>query len=149
MQGSKRRIVSVELSFLAHATEDQDKVLQAVRNILPQEQIDNITFIKSKMKGEYGNPITLFKAQIRDHAAAEALVRNLSSNLLLTDREVLQHEFEHHVERGNLYLRFDKQAALLGETRLCRADPIRIRIRFNTSRLEELKEKCREIGILP
>jgi len=65
------------------------------------------------------------------------------------DKDTLLREIGLHVEKGNLYLRLDKQAASQGEFKLSAADPIRVRIRFKKNRLEDVVQICREIGVLP
>lgn len=137
------------MSFFAHATEDQNKVLRAVRNILPSEYVDKVSFSKSNLKGEYGNPIIFFKTQIREPKIAESLLANISSNLPAIDKEDLLRHLNLHLNGGSLYIRLDKQEAFKGKLRLCRADPIRIHIKFKASKFEEIRELCQVIGLLP
>ena len=139
----------VEMSFLVHATEDREKVLKAVKNILPPRYISHITFRKNSLKGEYGNPIILYKTRISDSAIAEALVRNIGLKLSSLDKEALLEGLELRLKRGSLYLRLDKQAAYNGEHKLGKADPIHLRIRFRKSKPEEIKKTCQKLGMLP
>jgi len=146
---ARNLIAYLELSLLAHATEDSDKVLKAAQNLFPTDCLDKIFFSKNTLKGEYGNPITFCKTQIENPELAEALLRNISSNLSTLDRETLLQELRMRTKKGNLFLRIDKQAAFMGKHKLGRADPIRLRIRFKTSRIEDIEETCRMIGMLP
>jgi len=139
----------VDISCFAHATEDEGKVLEALRHMSPQAQIDMISFVKTRACGHYGNPIVLFEARIKEKGVVRAVVENLALNLSSLDKETLMNEIGKHVEKGSFYLRLDKQAAFEGETRLGSADPIRVRLRFKKSRLEDIIEICREIGMLP
>jgi RNA binding exosome subunit len=139
----------VDISLFAHATEDEDKVLDAARHILPQTHISNIIFEKSNLRGHHGNPITLFESNIKDKNTVKAVVESLALNLNVLDKETLLNEIGSHVEKGSLYIRLDKQAALEGELKLTMADPIRVRLRFKKNKLEDIVEICREIGMLP
>lgn len=142
------RIAYINLSFFAHATEDQKKVLVAAKNLFPGSYVEKVSFSKNKLTGEYGNPIIFFKTQIREPEIAESLLLNISANLPLIDKEDLGRHFDLHLDGGSLYLRLDKQEAYRGRIKLCRADPIRIHIRFRVSRNEEIREICRAIGLI-
>jgi len=146
---SQTPITSVDISFFAHATEDENKVREAVRHLLPAAQVENIIFCKSNLRGHHGNPITLFEARIKEKETVKAVVGNLSSSLSPLDKESLLREVELHVEKGKLYLRFDKQAAFQGQLKLGVSDPIRVRLHFKKSKLEDIVQVCREIGMFP
>jgi len=143
------KISYIDLRFFAHATEDQNKVLSAAKNIFPPKYVERISFNRSTLKGEYGNPIVVFRAQIRDSEVAEALLYNISSNLPIIDKEDLLQHLNLHLSDGSLYIRLDKQEAFLGRFKFCRADPIHIHVRFKTSRIEEIREICRTMGLIP
>ena len=145
---SQLPVAYVDIRFFAHATEDLDKVVEAVHNVLPSDQLEEISFKRSNLQGHYGNPITLFEAKIKDKETIRALVENLSSHLSALDKEELDREICRYVEKGSLYLRLNKQAALQGKINLVTADPIRIRIRFRKSKIEDIIEICRGIGML-
>lgn len=142
-------IAYIDIRFFVHATEDLDKVVEAVQRVIPSDYMDDIVFKKANLKGHYGNPITLFQTRIKKKEIIKAFVENLSSRLDNLDKEMLRREIDLHVEKGSLYVRLDKQAALQGELKLCTADPIRVRIRFRKSKLEDVVQVCRELGILP
>ncbi|MCD6470102.1 hypothetical protein J7L29_04815 [Candidatus Bathyarchaeota archaeon] len=145
----KSKISYINLRFFAHATEDQNKVLKAVKNILPPRYADKVSFSKKSLKGDYGNPIIFFKTQIKDPEIAESFLSNISSNLPAIDKEELLRHLDLHLSKGSLYIRLDKQEAFRGKFRLCRADPIRIQIRFKTSKIEEIRKICKTFGLLP
>ena len=124
-------------------------MIAAVRNLLPHAQVENIFFNRSNLRGHHGNPITLFEAGIKEKEILGAFLKALSSGLSVSDKEVLLREVELHVERGNLFLRFDKQAAFQGLFKLGVSDPIRVRLRFKQNKLEDIVHVCKEIGLLP
>ena len=146
---SQLPIAYVDIRFCAHATEDQDKVMKAVYNIFPSNQTEEITFNRCSVEGHYGNPITFFETRIKNKEAVRALVENFSANLSSLDKNELGRELHRCVEKGSLYLRLNKQAALQAKIKLVTSDPIRIRIRFRKNKLEDVTEICREIGMLP
>lgn len=141
-------VAYVDIRFFAHATEDADKVIEAVQNVLPSGHTEDIVFNKRNLRGHYGNPITFFEAKIKNKEAIRALVENLSSHLSELDKETLHREIHLHVEKGSLYVRLDKQAAFEGKLKLCTSDPIRIRIRFRKTKIEDIVKICRELGML-
>jgi len=142
-------ITYIDIRFFVHATEDPNKVTEAVRRLLPTQYIDEIVFKSSNLKGHYGNPITLFETRIKKKEIIKALVENLSSGLGELDKEALLGEIGSHIEKGSLYIRLDKQAAFQGEFELCSADPVRMRIRLRKQKLEDIIQTCRELGLLP
>jgi RNA binding exosome subunit len=64
------------------------------------------------------------------------------------DKEILSSEVNLHLEKGNLFLRFDKQRAFLGELRFSLNDPIHFKIHFRNRTVEEIIEICRQAGLL-
>lgn len=144
---SQTPVAYIDIRFSVHATEDLDKVIDAVQQVLPADHIDDIVLKKKALRGHYGNPIALFDTRIKKKAVVEALVDKLFSSLNEQDKEALLREIDQHVEEGSLYLRLDKQAAFQGEITLCTADPIRVRIRFRKRRIEDIVKICRELGM--
>ena len=145
---SQLPVAYVDIRFCAHATEDLDKVMEAVQNVLPSDHIEDITFKRSNVEGHYGNPIIFFDARIKHKETVRALVENLSANLSSLDKEELDRTINRCVEKGSLFIRLDKQAALRGKTKFATSDPIRIRIRFRKNKTEDVIQICREIGMI-
>ena len=146
---SKIPVIHIEIRVFAHATEDEEKVLTAVRNTLPSQVSENITFKRSNLTGHHGNPITLFEAKIKEKDHVKAFFEKLASTLNSLDKEILSSEIEQHIDKGCLYLRLDKQSAYLNEVKLCTTDPIHFRIHFRRADSKEISEFCRKIGIIP
>ncbi len=146
------KILVVEASVIAHATEDLDKVQTALKNIMPADILGDITLSKSHLEGHHRNPITLLKAEVKGRKATESFVRNLASSLTDDDKKKLSYEFRDHVdEEGSLFIRLDKQAAFLGRLRMKEEDPVRVRVRFAISgrKVEEISEACKTLGLIP
>jgi len=145
----RKKVTSIEISLFAHATEDPEKVERAFQNLLPSDRIEEVTLRKRVLKGEYGNPIIYYRAKIMKPDITEAILRGIGRNLPQHEKEKLSWELERRLEKGSLYLRLDKQAAYRGEYRLCNADPIHLRVRFKTSKIDDIRNICRELGMLP
>ena len=141
-------IAYVDIRVFAHATEDLDKVIEAVKHVIPSDQMEEVVFSRKYVRGHYGNPITLFEAKIKKKETIKALIDNLSSRFSEVDKETLSKEIPLHLEKGSLYIRLDKQAALQGRLKLCASDPIRIRIRFRKTKIEDIVKICQEFGML-
>ena len=146
---SKIQIAYIDVRVFAHATEDLDKVLTSARGILPPEQVDKVVFSKSGLTGHHGNPIILIEARIKDKHLAQAVLEKLASSLSMMNKELLGNEVETHLEKGNLYLRIDKQSAFQSVFRFSTSDPIHLRVHFKKHTSAEIVEICRKLGLLP
>ncbi|MEM3055038.1 MAG: RNA-binding domain-containing protein [Candidatus Bathyarchaeia archaeon] len=146
---SKVPVTHIDIRVFAHATEDEEKVLSAVRNTLPSKLSEDIVFKKTSLTGHHGNPIILFEAKIKDKSHIKAFFENFASRLGSLDKEILNSEIEQRLDRGCLYVRLDKQSAYLNDIRLCATDPIHFRIHFKKSDIKEILEICRNFGIIP
>lgn len=117
---------AAEINLVLHATEDEDKVLRAVEDVLlvPSER-----FSSSPSQGHYKNKILLQKAMLSSQEAA-SLAKRVISLLNSADRKDLSRlVHEHSDEKGNLYIRLDKQRMCQGRVSLSEADAIRIRFK--------------------
>jgi len=146
---SKVQVGYVEIRVFAHATEDPERVLTAIRNILPKESIDTVTYKKADLTGHHGNPIILYETKIKEKKTVQAAFQKLCSGLSVLDKEILANEVQQHMDKGNLYVRLDKQSAYLNELKLSSADPIHLRIHFKKHSEEEVLGVCRGSGLLP
>ncbi|KPV63041.1 MAG: hypothetical protein AOA65_1511 [Candidatus Bathyarchaeota archaeon BA1] len=144
-----QQIKQITITTICHATEDPNMVVEAAQHILPSDCLDDIVFERDSLRGHHGNPIILLEAKIKKKEIVQAIMERLSSGLNGLDKEILLREIGLHVEKGSLYIRLDKQAALQGEFKLCTADPIRVRIRFGKGRIEDIIEICKGFGISP
>ena len=120
-------VLSVEVSTLAHATEDEDKVERAVRNLLP-EGLGEGRLKRQRLSGYHKDPLTLITTKIKKRKGATQALRLTIALLSPLDRERLLEELEDRVDQaGNLYIRLDKQKALKGRGALVAVDSIRMK----------------------
>lgn len=145
---SKLPIAYIELRVFAHATEDQEKVQAAVRNLLPQELAEPLLFQKTSLTGHYGNPITLLCAKLEDKKLLPMALQKIGEGLPSLDKEELCRDLKLHLEKGNLFLRFDKQAAFLGTIKFTQNDPIHFKVHFKNKTTNEIEDICKTAGLL-
>ena len=145
----KAPIGYVSIRVFAHATEDQERVIQAVRNTLPEELAENAVFKKTTLTGHHGNPITIIETELVDRQKLADALEKIGKGLTSLDKESLNNEMPLHLERGNLYMRFDKQQAFLGQLRFASYDPIHFKVHFRNKTADEIVAICREAGLLP
>lgn len=141
-----RNVVAyVDIRVFSHATEDEAKVMEAVKKILPSACVDAIVFEKHVLSGHHGNPIVFFDARVKDKETLKAMVERIAMHLNTLDKETLSRHFGEYSEKGSLYLRLDKQAAFEDEFKLAQVDPIRIHVRFKK---RDITEICKELGLI-
>ena len=120
------RFSTAEISIIVHATENQDKILQSINNVL---YISPDRFSSTSSEGHWVNKILLLSAVI-GNTEANSLIARILSGLSKIDRHSLSDFFDNYIdEKGNLYIRLDKQRICQGRTSLSDNDSIRIRLR--------------------
>lgn len=117
---------AAEINLVLHATEDEDRVLKAIEDVL---QVQSKRFSSSYSEGHFKNRIVLQKAILSSQEAG-SLAKRIIALLNSTEREHLSrlvHEYSD--EKGNLYIRLDKQRICQGRVSLSESDAIRIRFK--------------------
>ena len=117
---------AAEISLVFHATEDEGKVLKAIEDML---LVPSKRFSSSPSEGHYKNKILLQKAVLSSHEAGSLAARVISL-LNSADREHLSRSIhEYSDEKGNLYIRLDKQRMCHARVSLSETDAIKIRFK--------------------
>jgi len=120
------KFAGAEINLVLHATEDEGKVLKAIEETL---MVPATRFSRSSSEGHYKNKILLQKA-ILSSKEASLLAKRIISLLNSADREHLSSLIDAYAdEKGNLYLRLDKQRICQGRVSLSEADAVRIRFK--------------------
>uniref|UniRef100_A0A7J3PJK7 Exosome protein n=1 Tax=Staphylothermus marinus TaxID=2280 RepID=A0A7J3PJK7_STAMA len=145
------RVSSVEYLVYCHATEDCSKVLEAVKKLLPPDMRDTVVFKQQKLRGYYGNPITVISLKIIENA--EKIFDYLISRINDIDKAIISStiDLRYDSRLRKLYLRFDKQEAYRGNVVLQDSDDvIKIIISFSNhySKLNSVKEYLRNKGFI-
>ena len=146
---TKPPIAYIDIRVFAHATEDENKVQTAVRNLLPIELSETLVFEKQGCTGHHGNPIILFTSKLTDKKLLPKGLEKIGKELGALDKEELNRDIKLHLEKGNMYLRFDKQSAFLRTLKLTQNDPIHLKIHFKNKTSQEIIEISKQTGLLP
>lgn len=111
-------IREVAMKVLVHATEDENKIMETLKTLLPTK----IEVERVELEGHYGNPLVLLKAKMKGKEVEEVLSFLLDK---LENMDSLFSKFEQHLDKeGNLYLRLDKQEACKGRWVLKEGDEV-------------------------
>jgi RNA-binding protein len=122
-------VVSAKISAIVHATEDLDRVLQALSNLFPERSLPSRAETR-RFHGHYGNEIRMVDLSIRG-TQARTFFEYLWKSLPSFDRASILDALDKHLDSGGgLHLRLDKEDAFRGILRLKEQDPIKIHLSF-------------------
>jgi RNA-binding protein len=125
----KLEVVSAKISAIVHATEDVDRVLQALSRVFPERSLPSRVETQ-KLHGHYGNDIRTVDLSIRG-APARIFLEHLWQSLPSFDRTSILDALDKHIDsNGGLHLRLDKEDVFRGILRMKEQDPIKIRLSF-------------------
>ena len=144
----KTLIGYIEIRVFSHATEDANKVLISVKNLFPSELRENLAFKKTQLNGYYKNPIILYKILLNDKILCLETLKFISTQLNSLDKKILTDNIKNHLEKKNLYLRFDKQLAFESIIKFSTEDPIHLKIHFKTKTAKEILDFCKELELI-
>ncbi len=117
---------SAVVSTFAHATEAEERVLDALRILLPEE----IEVRRSRLKGHHGNPIVNLEARIKRKETRELWQRILAKLRGGEFEKIARAAPDRIDETCHLHLRFNKQLAYAGELALTEGgDVIHLRLK--------------------
>ncbi|PLJ77063.1 RNA-binding domain-containing protein [Infirmifilum sp. SLHALR2] len=146
-----RLAVSIEFSCSVHATEEEERVLRALINLLPEElrSVSDLPMTKHVTHGFYGNPILLIRV-IYGEQEADKIALHIFSSMPSKDTQSVLQDFQSRFAKGRLYLRFDKQEAYRGSIKLSSGDEVIkcvIKLKPNIRRSEDLERVLKEQGV--
>jgi len=128
---SGQSIQTVEISTIAHATDDLDKVQQVLTRLIPDALKGRQLFTRRYMEGHYGNPIVTFEARLTKASEIDEFTTFFRSQLSNKDKLTIQRDLTLCSDAdGNLYIRIDKQKTFRGIVQLGEEDSIRVRMKF-------------------
>ena len=128
----------VDLRAFSYATEDQKRVEEALRSLLPDDaELDRVENV-----GHHGDRIVVFSARIDVADGMRHVLDRLSA---LDDIDRVIDELDQRVDDNcALFLRLDKQAAFRGEVRLGSGITVRAKVEAYPAKQATAVENARE-----
>ena len=124
----KGAIQSLDVSYLLHATEDPERVSDAVRWLVGSEAL----FESEDMEGHFGNSIRKVSAHLHGEDATRAFA-SLISRMPRALRESVAKDIDGLIdEHSSLYLRFDKQRLVQDEIATGYGEAVRLKVKPRT-----------------
>jgi len=140
----KKVIHSISVSVFAHGTENESKVLEALRLVVPE----SVSVDRLPVTGHFGNPLVVFTARTEKAYETRQIIDSIKKKLPRTElRELKQQIAQHLNQRCVLVMKFDKQAASRGFLRRGKKDPIVLRVKIATypARVETATRIARDL----
>jgi RNA-binding protein len=119
-------IHNISYRAFVYGTENKEKVLEAIETLFPNSHPQCI-----KIEGYYKNPVLILTNKFDKKREIKDFVEKLS-NMKYQDRKRIINELEDKMDDyGNLFLRFDKQRAYLGDLKVVEhGDSIHVKIKI-------------------
>jgi RNA binding exosome subunit len=143
-----KEIRAIEIEAFIHATEDREKVLETIHNLIPPE-IREENFILNKVRGVFHNPIIIVKARYSENV--NEIIKFIAQNLNTADKKYLSQSLSRRIDNGNLYFRVGKQALFQKKIEIQdEKDTIKVRVSFSNrfSKPEKMKELLQELDLI-
>jgi hypothetical protein len=140
----KKTIHNVSVKVFVYGTEDERRVCEAVRLIVPE----SVQLAREQLTGHFGNSIVVLNGRIRKTSVIRAVFDVIRNRLSNGDLKQLREQILRHLsETCTLVIKFDKQAAACGVLKLGTKDPIvlRAKIAAYPAHIEEAAEIARDL----
>src|SRR5581483_2502766 len=125
---------AAEISIIIHATEDKDKILRSLNTLL---EISADRFFVRVASGHWQNQILFLTCHLDERDANELY---LKINRILSEESDIPNLFD---EKGNLYIRLDKQTLCKGRLALLERDSVRIKFNAMVKHKSEVSTSYR------
>ncbi|OPY23951.1 MAG: hypothetical protein A4E23_00414 [Methanomethylovorans sp. PtaU1.Bin073] len=130
----------ISFRVICHSTEEKSRVMDALglflRNIEREKESRSFADIVGTIEaeGHYGNPITIFSAQLTRKRDTMSFAEFVHSNMTPEDIETLRDEMPDRLDDDQVFhLRFDKQEAYMGRVKLVSSsDAITAKVKIET-----------------
>ena len=128
----------LDLRAFCYGTEDHDRVVAALQELLPEE----IDIEQTSSEGHHGDTITVLSARVERADEIRHVLSRLRDGGVL---EVIEDELDDRLDDDNsLYVHLDKQAAYRGTIRLGKGIALRGKVEAYPATREAALENLRE-----
>ncbi|MDZ7850565.1 MAG: RNA-binding protein [Halodesulfurarchaeum sp.] len=128
----------VDLRAFCYATEDETRVRDALRTVLPPEA----TIESAVGEGHHGDRIVILTARVERAAEIESIFDRLETGVGL---ERIRTELEDRLDENNaLYVGLDKQAAARGDVELGDGITLRAKVEAYPAKRDQALENARD-----
>jgi len=146
-------VEAIEYTTFCHATEDCNKVVTALKNLIPPDLRSRVKVRSQTLHGYYKNPIVTYSIKISgDRAEVENALKYLAIRLSDVDRAVIATtlDLRYDTRMNKLFIRFGKQDAYLNSIVVSDGDDIiKVIIAFKRSRgLDKVAEYLRSMELI-
>lgn len=136
-------IHNISYRVFVYGTENEEKVREAVKTLFPNSnpQVDST-------EGYFKNPVLILHDKIGKKRETKDFIKILQKLDPSTKKRVLNELDKKMDEKGNLFLRFDKQRAYLGDLKIIEhgdAVHVKIKIAAYPAKKEKAMELAKEI----
>lgn len=136
-------IHNISYRVFVYGTENEEKVREAVKTLFPNShpQVE-------ATEGYFKNPVLILRDKIGKKRETKDFIKILQNLDSSTKKRILNELDIKMDEKGNLFLRFDKQRAYLGDLKIIEhgdAIHVKIKIAAYPAKKEKAMELAREI----
>lgn len=128
-------LTKIEFNFSVHSTENFDKNMEAISNLIPENLIEKTEISVEELEGGYENPIQYVSIIFSKNKEMELVLEHLSAILTTDQRNQLNAEFSERFNFDNktFFIRIDKEKIFNNVLVLSSADNIiRIAIKMRS-----------------
>ena len=133
--------VSLIIEIILHATEDVNKIENALQNIF---DINTEDLEKEEMTGHFGNLITILKTKLSKNNAKK-LISTLISKISNDDIDILEQKIDEMNTNSGLEIRISKQDLIRGKITFRKKDSVKLTITIPVYKKNEIVKIYREI----
>ena len=133
--------VSLIIEIILHATEDVNKIENALQNIF---DINTEDLEKEEMTGHFGNLITILKTKLSKNNAKN-LISTLISKISNDDIDILEQKIDEMNTNSGLEIRISKQDLIRGKITFRKKDSVKLTITIPVYKKNEIGKIYREI----